>query len=236
ARAGALETRHGVAVPAWALDGLVLPARVADCSPALLDELCASGEVVWSGHGSIGAGDGWVRLAYADVAPLLLPEPDPDAIATPLHAAVLGALDGGQALFFRALADRAAAEFGPDGPVTTDEDVAAAVWDLVWAGYLSNDTLAPLRALQAGGAGAHRAKAAPTRARMRRPGLSGYRFDPGRVGTGGAVARPVPPNMAGRWYRLPERDTDPTRRAAALADAPLDRHGVGTRGPRAPRE
>jgi ATP-dependent Lhr-like helicase len=42
--------------------------------------------------------------------------------------------------------------------------------------------------------------------------------------------RTGPPTMAGRWSLLPERDTDPTHRAAALADALLERHGVVTRG------
>ncbi len=41
--------------------------------PRYLDELCASGEVVWAGGGAIAGGDGWVTLAYADTAPLLLP-------------------------------------------------------------------------------------------------------------------------------------------------------------------
>ena len=41
----------------------MLPARVADYTPAYLDELCASGEVVWAGSGSIAGGDGWVAFA-----------------------------------------------------------------------------------------------------------------------------------------------------------------------------
>jgi ATP-dependent Lhr-like helicase len=239
-----IETLHGVSVPASALERLVLPARVADYAPAFLDELCATGEVVWAGHGSIGANDGWIRLAYADVAPLLLPPPDAEAAAGPLHQAVLASLDHGQALFFRGLSDRITAHWAAtDGPTPADADIAAAIWDLVWAGYLSNDTLAPLRALQTGGAGAHRAKATPSRTRLRRPGASGYRFDIGRRGATGAGAapgtsgisgvntpRPPPPAMGGRWYRLPELDVDPTRRAAATADALLDRHGVVTRG------
>ncbi|MGH3739565.1 MAG: Lhr family helicase, partial [Micromonosporaceae bacterium] len=39
-----------------------------------------------------------------------------------------------------------------------------------------------------------------------------------------------PPSVSGRWYRLPERDTDPTRRAAALAEVLVERYGVLTRG------
>jgi ATP-dependent helicase Lhr and Lhr-like helicase len=207
--AASIEQLQGIAVPASAWERLVLPARVADYSPAQLDELCGGGEVVWAGSGSIAGGDGWVTLAYADSAPLLLPPPDEELGLTPEHRAVLDALGDGQALFFRSLSDRVRA--------TDDQALAAAVWDLVWAGYLTNDTFAPLRALL-GGSGAHRAKAAPARTRYRRPGRPTL---PSRNG---------PPAMAGRWSRLPDRDLDPTRRAAALADLLLERHGVVTRG------
>jgi ATP-dependent Lhr-like helicase len=213
--AAAIEQLQGVPVPASALERLVLPARVADYTPAYLDELCASGEVVWAGAGAIGAGDGWVALAYADAAPLLLPPPDDTLALTPLHTAVLDALDGGQALFFRPLADRVAAALTE--PVD-DPALVAAIWDLVWTGHLANDTLAPLRALLSGGAGAHRHRPAATRSRYHRPGRLAL---PTRTG---------PPTVAGRWHRLPDRETDPTRRAAALAEALLERHGVVTRG------
>ncbi|KXK61368.1 DEAD/DEAH box helicase, partial [Micromonospora rosaria] len=254
ALAAAVEQVQGVAVPASALERLVLPARVADYSPGQLDELCASGEVVWAGAGAISGGDGWVTLAYADAAPLLLPPPDEALARTPLHDAVLDALADGQALFFRTLADRVAAS-GRAGlvgdtdraakagdtdraarvgdtdraamagaasgaamaGVTDDAALVAALWDLVWAGYLTNDTLAPLRA-RLGGGGAHRARPTAPRTRYRRPGRVAL---PTRGG---------PPTVAGRWSRLPERDTDPTRRAAALADLLLDRHGIVTRG------
>jgi ATP-dependent Lhr-like helicase len=207
--AAAVEQLQGIAVPASAWERLVLPARVADYSPAMLDELCAGGEVVWAGSGSITGHDGWVTLAYADSAPLLLPPPDDELALTPLHRSVLDALGDGQALFFRSLSDRVAS--------TDDTALSAAVWDLVWAGHLTNDTFAPLRALL-GGSGAHRAKPAPARTRYRRPGRP---VMPSRTG---------PPAMAGRWSRLPDRDLDPTRRATALADLLLERHGVVTRG------
>ncbi|MGC4805457.1 ATP-dependent helicase [Micromonospora sp. DT233] len=209
ALAAAVEQLQGAAVPASALERLVLPARVADYSPAQLDELCASGEVLWAGSGAISGGDGWVTLAYADTAPLLLPAPDDALTRTPLHDAVLDALADGQALFFRSLADRVAC--------TDDAALVAALWDLVWAGHLTNDTLAPLRAALGGG-GAHRSRPAAPRTRYRRPGRVAL---PSRSG---------PPTVAGRWSRLPERDLDPTRRAAALADVLLERHGVVTRG------
>ncbi|MGW4499586.1 ATP-dependent helicase [Micromonospora sp. NPDC004336] len=209
ALAAAVEQLQGAAVPASALERLVLPGRVADYSPAQLDELCASGEVLWAGSGAISGGDGWVTLAYADVAPLLLPPPDEALARTPLHDAVLDALGDGQALFFRSLSDRVGS--------TDDAALTAALWDLVWAGHLTNDTLAPLRAALGGG-GAHRSRPAAPRTRYRRPGRVAL---PTRGG---------PPTVAGRWSRLPERDTDPTRRAAALADVLLERHGVVTRG------
>ncbi|MEV4817788.1 Lhr family helicase [Micromonospora tulbaghiae] len=207
--AATVEQLQGVSVPASALERLVLPARVADYSPAQLDELCASGEVVWAGAGAISGGDGWVTLAYADVAPLLLPPPDEALTLTPLHESVLDALADGQALFFRSLSDRVGA--------TDDAALSGAVWDLVWAGHLTNDTLAPLRAALGAG-GAHRSRPSAPRTRYRRPGRVAL---PSRGG---------PPTMAGRWSRLPERDLDPTRRAAALADLLLERHGVVTRG------
>ncbi|NES39830.1 DEAD/DEAH box helicase, partial [Micromonospora sp. PPF5-17] len=209
ALAATVEQLQGAAVPASALERLVLPARVADYSPAQLDELCASGEVVWAGAGAISGGDGWVTLAYADVAPLLLPPPDEALALTPLHEAVLDALGDGQALFFRSLSDRMGS--------TDDTPLTVAIWDLVWAGHLTNDTLAPLRAALGGG-GAHRARPSAPRTRYRRPGRMAL---PSRGG---------PPTVAGRWSRLPDRDLDPTRRAAALADLLLERHGVVTRG------
>jgi ATP-dependent Lhr-like helicase len=214
ALASAIEMLQGLALPASGLERLVLPARVADYSPAFLDELCATGEVVWSGSGAIGTSDGWVHLAYADMAPLLLPPANPDLAGGPLHDAVLDALANGQAMFFRTLVERIGE--------AAEADVAAAIWDLVWAGFLSNDTIAPLRALLAGGGGSHRAHASPGRTRYRRVAR------PGAM----SAARPSagPPSMAGRWYRLPDRDTDPTRRAAATADLLLERHGVVTRG------
>ncbi|GID09234.1 DEAD/DEAH box helicase [Actinocatenispora rupis] len=215
--AGAIEQLAGVALPASALERLVLPARVADYTPAYLDQLCASGEVVWAGAGALPSSDGYVALAFADTAELVLPPPEPGLAEGVLPAALLDALDGGQALFFRDLADRVGTALG--APVT-DEELTGALWDLVWAGHLSNDTLAPLRALLSGG-GAHRSRPAPSRSRYRRPAP---------LRRGALPTRAGPPIAAGRWYRLPDRDPDPTRRAAARAEALLERHGVLTRG------
>ncbi|HEY9418276.1 MAG TPA: DEAD/DEAH box helicase, partial [Pseudonocardia sp.] len=105
-----IEQLAGAPIPASALETLVLPSRLPGYSPALLDELTASGEVTWTGCGALSGaagrtGDGWLALAPSDVADLLLPDPDPEPPATPVHRCVLGALSGGGALFFRQLAD-----------------------------------------------------------------------------------------------------------------------------------
>ena len=204
----AVEQLQGASVPASALETLVLPSRVPGYAPALLDELTASGELLWAGQGSLPGNDGWVSLQLADSADLLL-APVGELSSTPLHDRVLEALDGGQALFFRQLSDR----------VESLDDVAltAAVWDLVWSGHLTNDTLGPLRALIGSGKTAHTQKRAPARQRSR----YGRPVMPTRSGS---------PTVAGRWSRLPDRDADPTRRTHALAEALLDRHGVVTRG------
>ena len=209
----AVEQLQGSIVPASALETLVLPSRVPGYSPALLDELTASGEVLWAGQGSLPGNDGWVSLQLADTADLLLPLPL-ETSTTPLHDAVLEQLEGGQALFFRQLSDRV--ESLDDGALQT------ALWDLVWAGHLTNDTLGPLRALLGSGKTAHSQNRAPVRQRSR--STSSFRGRPVMP------TRTGPPTVAGRWSRLPDRDADTTRRTHALAEALLDRHGIVTRG------
>ncbi len=126
----------------------MLPGRVPGYSPAMLDELTSAGEVVWAGAGSVGNGDGWLVLTPAESASLLLASPD-ELTMTPLHEAALSALDGGGGLFFRAISDRAAALTAGHPP--EDGELVSALWDLVWAGLVTNDTLAPLRVLLGGG-------------------------------------------------------------------------------------
>ena len=71
-----VEQLAGAAVPASALETLVLPVRVADYTPALLDELTAAGEVIWAGAGALPGGDGWLALRLPTSRRLLLPAPD----------------------------------------------------------------------------------------------------------------------------------------------------------------
>ncbi|MEU0569741.1 ATP-dependent helicase [Nonomuraea sp. NPDC005983] len=197
-----IEQLQGAAVPASALETLVLPSRVPGYHPALLDELTSSGEVIWAGQGSLPGGDGWVSLYFADTAPLLMPEPG-EITMTPVHEQVLEVLGGGGALFFRGLSDQLGS--------LDDAALASVLWDLVWSGRVSGDTLAPLRATLGSGRPAHR----PATTRRRRAVL------PSRSG---------PPTVGGRWWLLPSPAADATLRAQAQAEVLLERHGVVTRG------
>jgi len=243
-----VERLAGAPVPASALETLVLPSRVPGYSPALLDELTSAGEVVWSGAGGLPGGDGWLVLAPADGAPLLLPEPG-EVSMTPVHSAMLEVLGGGGALFFRMLSDRVGTALSgqlPAGQLPGDTEIADAIWDLVWAGLLTNDTLAPLRVLLSG---PKRRAAAPARVGPRpRPGrvaVSGRRYSFGRPVLGSMPTRTGPPTVSGRWSLLPDRyaaemaessgtagggDADRAIRAHAHALMLLERHGVLTRG------
>ena len=181
-------------------------------------------------------------LAPADAAPLLLPEPG-EITTTPLHEAVLGALSGGGALFFRTLADRVHALL-PGAAPATDQALAAAIWDLVWGGRLTNDTLAPLRTVLGSGRPVATAEAdgpgrpVPGGGSTRAAGLPGRaRARPGRIGgrrpglsRAALPSRSGPPTVSGRWSLLPEPEPDRTRRLHAAANALLDRHGIVLRG------
>ncbi|MGA5566568.1 Lhr family helicase [Streptomyces platensis] len=220
----AIEQLQGAPVPASALEKLVLPSRVGGYTPALLDELTATGEVLWAGAGALPGKDGWLSLHLADSAPLLLPPPLPLEL-TALHEALLTALAPGYGLFFRQLADQVRATTHPEA---TDPQLADALWELAWSGRLTNDTLAPLRALlgsgRTAGSTAHRARRAVPRGR--------YGSLTAAAGRGGrpTASRSGPPTVGGRWSLLPTTEPDPTHRAHALARALLDRHGVVTRG------
>ncbi len=196
----------GVALPASAWETLVLPARVGDYAPSMLDELTATGEVLWSGGGTLPGNDGWIRLHLADTAATTLAEPSGDE-TTELQRDVLGALAGGGAYFFRQLGQAVGS--------TDDTALSTALWDLVWAGQITNDTFAPLRAMLGGKAkssSAPRARAYRGRRRPTMPTQSG------------------PPSVGGRWSLLPLAESDATVRAAATAEQLLERYGVVTRG------
>ena len=201
-----VEHLQGAPLPASMLDTDVFGERIGDYDTSLLDQLLASGEVVWVGRGALGSGDGRVSLYLRDQAPLLAPLPAADLQAevwwSPRHAAVIDWLATRGASFWPALY---AAAGGGD-----PAEAVEVVWDLVWAGLVTNDSLAALR---------NYTGATPTRRRARRK--------PGRV-----VTSTGPPKGVGRWSlvaELLEPAQPPTTRAAALAAQLLDRHGIVTR-------
>ena len=208
-----IEQLAGVPIPASAWESLVLPARVRDYSAAMLDELTSSGEVLWSGHGSLPGRDGWVALHPADLAPLTLAMPDAEADLTPLERRLVNILGAGGAYFTAQLKTLA------DAP--SEQAVVDALWNLTWAGRVTNDTFAPIRTLLGGGSQAHKTTRRPPRARM-------YRGTTLARPTG--AAPPRPPAVGGRWSLLPDAESDAAQRATAAASLLLDRYGVVTRG------
>jgi ATP-dependent helicase Lhr and Lhr-like helicase len=203
---------QGAPLVASALEADVLPARLADHRAGDLDALCTAGEVVWVGAGAIGSSDGRIRLAFRDQAALLVPAPEPLHEAGPLHQALLDRLAASGASFWSDLT-RAAQQAGQ---AYDDVSVLAALWDLVWAGLVTNDSLAPLRSAVSGTGRRPPGRGAARRGRPR----------PGRL------ARLGPPAGAGRWSLvapLLEPAPHPTEAAHARALQLLDRYGVLTR-------
>jgi ATP-dependent helicase Lhr and Lhr-like helicase len=184
---------EGVFLPWSIYERDVLPARVRGYQPRLLDELCAGGEVVWVGRGALGADDGRVALFRRDKLALLAPSTPEEPPGEPIHLRIREHLAARGASFFR---DVVGAVGGP-----TDAIVLDALWDLVWAGEITNDTLTPLRLRLL------------RKARVRRPPH---------------LARTGPPEAAGRWAPVPLAASS-TERAHALAVSLLERHGVVTR-------
>jgi len=210
--ASVIDQLGGVPIPASAWETLVLPARVRDYVPSMLDELTATGEVLWSGTGSLPGNDGWVSLHLADTVPVTLPQ-QVETELSPLEQEIVAALAGGGAYFFRQLSDSVGS--------VDDTAMTTAVWNLVWAGLVTNDTFAPLRALVGSGHSAHRQPRKPSRTRSYRGRSMPKPSLPSRTGT---------PVVGGRWSIVPLAEHDATVRAAATAEILLDRHGVVTRG------
>lgn len=213
--AAVIDQLSGVPVPASAVEPLVLGPRVRDYQPGMLDELLASGEVTWSGVGSISGSDGWIAFHHADTAPLTL-APPAEIDFTDTHRAIFDVLgqpgeDRG-AFFFRQLADG------------SEDAVKTALWELIWSGWVTGDTFAPVRAMLAGGRRpGTRRPAAPAHRHRRAPRLSRY-------SVAHAQARQADPTVAGRWSAVPAPELDSTLRAHFSAELMLNRHGVLTKG------
>lgn len=277
-----IEQLQGAPLLASALDTEILPARIRGYRPDDLDRLCSAGELRWAGLGAVGPSDGRIALYLGDHWPLLARPPR--AVETPLALRVRGLLAARGAQFFADLAAQTGAFPG---------DLLAALWELVWAGEATNDTLAPLRKIVHGSVSDTRRRGAPPQGlfRARRlgpPGSEGrwsllprppvpsglasgtgepvasgmadktaWPVDSGMAdrtawhvdsGMSDGTAGPVPPAMADETARrgpaapvAAEGHAEPmdlspgpggpseTARAAALARALLERHGVLTR-------
>ncbi|SNC61423.1 ATP-dependent helicase Lhr and Lhr-like helicase [Kytococcus aerolatus] len=233
--ARALEQLTGAVLPASAVESLVLPARVVDYDPAMLDELLASGEFLWAGHGLLAADDLWVSFHPADQAPATLPLPPVDAAPSGPGAeqvAQLLAAGGAQRLAeLRAAQERGGEAAEETARPVTDPEWTEAVWELVGAGRLTSDTFAPVRARLAGGRTTHRSRPSGRRSRVSGRPTSLRGLAPARSGgLRSQVGASTPAVLTGRWSLLPERETDPTVRAVAATEVALDRHGIVTRG------
>jgi ATP-dependent Lhr-like helicase len=203
---------QGLALPVEVWERDVLPRRTGAYSPAWLDQLCAAGEIVWVGAGALGRRSGRVALYFREDAALLGPPPSAEAPAEAAHEALRARLRQGACFFTDLLADVA-------GPPT--EELVEALWDLVWAGEVTNDAWAPLRS---GRAGSNSAAAAPgwsqkARAERRR--------------TFSSRRRGAQPAVQGRWSLtaplFAASDVDPTARRRAQAELLLERYGIVTR-------
>jgi ATP-dependent Lhr-like helicase len=195
-----IEQLQGAAVPASVLERDVLRARLPAYRAADLDVLCGAGEVVWAGLAPLGEHDGRLTLYLADHV-TRLHAPSTDAPKGERHEAIRAHLRSRGASFFAAL--HAALGGMP-------REVLDALWDLVWSGEVTSDTLAPLRAfLRPRSASDARA------ARRTRPAFRSRRQSP--------------PSGAGRWSLLPHARHTATERTKALAEQLLARHGVLTR-------
>jgi ATP-dependent Lhr-like helicase len=127
----ALVPLQGLVLPVALWESEILPRRVPGYQPAQLDQICASGEVVW-----VGAGLDRVALYYREDAPLLGPPAAAEPLTGPVHDALRAALARSAEFWLDLLV---AAELDP-------ADALPALWELVWGGEVTNDAWAPLRA------------------------------------------------------------------------------------------
>lgn len=128
---------EGVPIPFSDLDR-VLGARIADYRPAMLDELGASGAVVWVGRGALSTKDGKVALYRRERAHVFVEPPVVDDTLGDAHRRVLAHLEKRGASFF--------AELSSASGLSSTKETREVLTDLVFLGFVTNDTFQPLRA------------------------------------------------------------------------------------------
>jgi len=198
----AIDQLQGCPLPASALETDILAARVPGYRAQDLDLMVARGEVVLEGRGSLGARDGRVSL-YLSPGRALLGHPPNPPLEGETHAHVREALRERGAVFFPEI-EAACAQ-------VRRGDLVDALWDLFWNGEITIDSTAALRArgFDAG----------------RTPGK---RFSSARMGR----YRPrfeIPPDVVGRFSRLPPPSPPSTESRLAAIEQWLARHGILTR-------
>ena len=201
---------QALALPAEVWERDVLPRRAGAYSPSWMDQLCASGEVVWIGAGALGRGSGRVALYFREDLGLLGAPPYRGELpAGPEHEAVRARLTAGACFFTDLLVDVA----------LSPEEIQEALWDLAWAGVATNDAFAPLRAPRL-------TLARAQREHTRRAGRRGGRFGAGRRRDAASA------QVQGRWSLtepLLRTETDPASQRRALGELLLERYGIVTR-------
>ena len=197
-------------MPASILESNILPARIANYSPADLDTLIAAGELVWCGIEPLGEHDGRIAFYLSDKLTTLLP-PQPLVITAenPLserEQSILNKLTRGGATFFTPLHEAVGGGYPGE---TLD-----ALWSLVWRGLATNDTIHALRAY---------ATKPSTKQVKRQHNVPVFRS-----------RRTTPPTAQGRWALVPRPQTAPTPQeqtnwSHAFALQLLNRYGIVTR-------
>jgi ATP-dependent Lhr-like helicase len=195
---------QGVALAPEVWERDVLPRRVGAYSQAWMDQLCAAGELVWIGAGAIGRRSGKVALYFRDDARWLGPPPfKGESPGEPVHEAIRARLATGASFWTDLLVD--VGEFEP-------AELQEGLWDLAWAGEVTNDAFAPLRAPRL------------TLARQQRSAAAARRF--------GRRRRPAAPQIQGRWSLTAPLFADAPAhgpRMRAIAEVMLERYGIVTR-------
>ncbi|ATY90348.1 ATP-dependent helicase [Pectobacterium atrosepticum] len=229
-----IEQLAGIPLPVSVWEQQILPVRVRDYAPDMLDALLSSGTVLWSGHGRLGNDDGLVAFHLQEFAPETLSMTAHTAGTldmSPLQSAILELLSGGGAYFVRQLAAQVQITQSQEyserhgSPDILIDNLHTALWDLVWAGCITNDTLTLLRAL-AQVAQQPRPRALSSR---RRRGLRGL--------SSAAVSETLHPEftalnattLAGRWSMIRTDPLPDTVKAIAWTEGLLDRYAVVTR-------
>ncbi|MCC8284531.1 ATP-dependent helicase [Escherichia fergusonii] len=213
-----IEQLAGLGIPASLWESQIFPARVQDYSTEMLDELLATGVVVWSGQRKLGEDDGLVALHLQEYCAETLTLPPLDAPSlSPLQHAILRILASGGAWFAQQISLQVTPQPGDAN------QFHEALWGLVWQGYITSDIWTPLRALTRA--------APPVRHQSRRTS----RLRRGHVSYAPRPESALPrasyhtAALVGRWSLLPTAPMDTTEQMLAQTENILDRYGIISR-------